>query len=105
MPSDSLPICAAEVIFRVVRGRWALSLMAVIAERGPIHFSAIGRSVPGISRKVLTDQLRFLERSGVVIRSEVERPAQVFYELTARGLELKKAIDGLNDLAARWSDL
>jgi DNA-binding HxlR family transcriptional regulator len=105
MSSDTLPICAAEVIFRVVRGRWALSLVVVIAEQGPIHFLAISRSLPGISRKVLTDQLRFLERAGVVSRSTVEKPPQVFYELTTRGLALKKAIDGLNELAARWPDI
>ena len=105
MAPDVLPICAAEVVLRVLRGRWALTIMAVVAEHGPIHFLAIGRQVPGISNKVLADQLRYLLRAGVVHRSSAEERQEVFYELTARGREVRTALDGLNDLARRWPDL
>jgi DNA-binding HxlR family transcriptional regulator len=105
MQQNEPPVCASEVIFRVLRGRWALPLLIAIAEHGPIHFLAIGRSVPGISKKVLTDQLRFLQQAGVITRSSAETRQEVFYQLSNRGRELKAAIDGLNDLAARWPDL
>lgn len=105
MPPSDNSICAAEVVFRVVRGRWALSLIATIAEQQPVHFLALSRSVPGISRKVLTEQLRFFQQAGVVERSTDEARQEVFYALTRRGKELKTAIDGLNDLAARWDTL
>ena len=105
MQTEPPQICAAEVVFRVVRGRWALPLLLVLAEQGPVHFLAIFRQIPGISRKVLTEQLRFFENAGVVHRYSTQSQSQVFYELTPRGRELKKAVDGLNELAARWFDL
>jgi DNA-binding HxlR family transcriptional regulator len=105
MPTELPKICAAEMIFRIVRGRWALYLLRVLAEQGPVHFMAINRLVPGISRKVLTEQLRRFERAGVVDRSSTQSQSHVFYELTVRGRELKKAVDGFDDLASRWLDL
>jgi DNA-binding HxlR family transcriptional regulator len=105
MPTEPPQICAAEVIFRILRGRWALPILLVLAEQGALHFLAIHRLIPGVSKKVLTEQLRYFERAGVLNRSSTQSQAHVFYELTLRGQELNKAIDGLNDLAARWFDL
>jgi DNA-binding HxlR family transcriptional regulator len=98
-------ICASEVVIRTVRSRWAPTLLKLIADHEPIHFSAILRKVAGISTKVLADQLRNLQRDGVLHRSRATRGQEVFYELTNRGRELKRALDGLNDLADRWQDL
>jgi DNA-binding HxlR family transcriptional regulator len=105
MPTELPQICAAEVIFRIVRGRWALPLLLVLAEQGPLHFLAIHRVISGVSRKVLTEQLRHFEQAGVVNRCSTQSRTLVFYELTHRGRELKKAVDGLNGLAGRWLDL
>lgn len=105
MTTDAKPVCAAEVVLRVLRGRWTPTLMVVLAEHGPIHFSAIGRQVPGISTKVLTEQLRYLLRAGVVHRSGAEKRQEVYYELTPKGRELQVALDGFNELARRWPDL
>ncbi|AFQ51600.1 winged helix-turn-helix transcriptional regulator [Burkholderia cepacia] len=105
MPENTPTICAAEVILRMLRGRWAPSLLMVIADQGPIHFLAIFRALPGISRKVLTDQLRFLVRAGVIARSTSETQPQVIYALTERGRELKRAVDQFNELAIRWDSL
>ncbi len=103
--SEKTPLCAAQVIFRVTRGRWALSILSVIAERGPIHFLALGRSIPGISRKVPSEQLRYLLEAGVIRRSGAKERQEVFYTLSNRGRELKTAIDGLTALAERWEEL
>jgi DNA-binding HxlR family transcriptional regulator len=99
------PVCASEIVIRTVRSRWAPTLVKVIADKEPIHFSAILREVHGISTKVLSDQLRNLQRGGVLHRSDATRGQEVFYQLTNRGRELKRALDGLNDLADRWQDL
>jgi DNA-binding HxlR family transcriptional regulator len=105
MSTDAKPVCAAEVVLRVLRGRWAPTLMMVLAEHGPIHFSAIGRQIPGISTKVLTDQLRYLVRAGVVQRSGAEKRQEIYYELTSKGRELQVALDGWNEFVRRWPDL
>ncbi len=105
MTRPETSICAAEAVFRVVRGRWALSLIATIADQQPVHFLALSRSMRGISRKVLTEQLRFFQQAGVVKRLPDRERQEVSYELTARGKRLKAAIDGLNDLASDWDAL
>lgn len=97
--------CASEILIRLLKGRWAPSLVMVVGQRGPIHFSAIAREVQGISVKVLTEQLRDLVESGVFNRIANENRPEVYYELTPRGLELKLALDSLNDLADRWPHL
>lgn len=104
MSSDA-ELCAAEVVFRMVRGRWALKLIAAIAAHEPIQFLSLGRSVPGISSKVLAEQLRFFLQAGVIKQTRTAERQEVLYQLTNRGRELKKAIDGLNDFAARWPTL
>jgi DNA-binding HxlR family transcriptional regulator len=103
--THELPICASEVIFRALRGRWALTILKVLAQSQSRHFSALLRSVPGISPKVLTEQLRFLEKAGVLDRSSQSSRREVHYGLTARGRALKVALDGLDDLANRWTHL
>ena len=105
MGEQETPICIAEPVLRVVRSRWSPTLVKVIADGGPIHFSALGRQIAGISAKVLADQLRKLQRAGVLQRTRAEARQEVNYELTKRGWELKRALDGLNDLARRWQDL
>lgn len=105
MPMDAPPICPSEIILSVVKGRWAPKIVATLATHGSIHFLALGRAVPGISKKVLSDQLRFFQEAGIVKRSPAPESSEVAYALTPRGRALKEAMDGLNDLAARWHSL
>lgn len=105
MRSDETPVCMAEVVLRVVRSRWALTIIKVIADGGPIHFSAIGRRIPNISAKVLADQLRNLHQAAVLQRIGTDDRQEVYYQLTNRGQELKLALDDLNSLAQRWPRL
>ncbi|WP_343820389.1 helix-turn-helix domain-containing protein [Dyella marensis] len=105
MAPDPTSICAAEVVLRVLRGRWAMTILMILSERGAMHFGAIERSIKGVSAKVLSEQLRYLRHAGVVSRSSSEQRREVYYELTPRGLELKLALDAINDLARRWPHL
>jgi len=95
--------CCAAGALDILRGRWVSCIMKRVGEHGTLHFCALQRAVPGISKKVLTQQLRHLEQAGLLRREP--RPAarpQMFYSLTARGQELKKALDDLRELGARW---
>ena len=98
-------ICAASVILRVLKGRWAAQVILAISSGKSIHFSALKRSIAGISAKMLTEQLRYLERALVVSRQPSAINQEVAYSLTARGREIKKVLDSFDDLALRWEDL
>ncbi|HEY8328604.1 MAG TPA: helix-turn-helix domain-containing protein [Rhodanobacter sp.] len=97
-------ICMADVVLRVLRGRWATHILTVIASHESIHFNVLKRAIPGVSAKVLTEQLRYLEAAGVLERHATGNSRQeVSYAYTARGHELKQVLDGFNELAARWT--
>ncbi|MEU4179246.1 helix-turn-helix domain-containing protein [Streptomyces sp. NPDC026589] len=64
------------------------------------RFGELRRSLPGISEKVLAQQLRELEADGIVRRTVFEEtPPRVEYELTKAGAELYSALEGLGDRA------
>jgi len=66
-----------------------------------MRFSALERAIPGISQKMLAQQLRQLERDGVVTRIvHNEVPPRVEYHLTPWGQQLCPALDGL----LRWGE-
>ncbi len=76
----------------VVRGRWKTTILFQLAS-GPLRFGALRRAVGGISEKVLTQQLRALERDGMVSRTpESTVPPSVEYAMTRHGRTLCKVI-------------
>ncbi|NLE82663.1 MAG: helix-turn-helix transcriptional regulator [Rhodococcus sp.] len=89
-----------SVAIDVVGGKWRMHLMWVLAE-GPCRFGEIRRLLEGVSEKVLTDNLRHLEKSGVVHREVYpEIPPRVEYSLTPLGIELAAALRPLEE----WGD-
>ncbi|MBL1073042.1 helix-turn-helix transcriptional regulator [Nocardia sp. 2] len=93
-------VCGMSVAIDVVGGKWKLHLMWVLGE-GPQRFSQIRRLLDGVSEKVLAENLRQLEASGVVHREIYpEVPPRVEYSLTPLGEELNVALAPLE----RWGD-
>ncbi|WP_082835967.1 winged helix-turn-helix transcriptional regulator [Croceicoccus bisphenolivorans] len=84
-----------ETIGRVA-DKWTFLLIEALEETGPDRgarrFSDLGRAVPGISQKMLTQTLRHMEREGLVARTIYpEVPPRVEYMLTEMGHELAEA--------------
>jgi DNA-binding HxlR family transcriptional regulator len=90
-----------ETIGRVAE-KWTLLVLEALEEGGTLRFSALGRVVPGISQKMLTQTLRQMEREGLVTRKVYpEVPPRVEYELTPLGHELGEAFCGVWEWAER----
>jgi len=90
-------LCGLDAAVDVVGGKWkALILWELHAE--PHRFGRLRRALPGISEKMLIQQLRDLEGDGIVHR-EVYRevPPRVEYSLTALGSSLNAALLPLGD--------
>ncbi len=84
-----------ETIGRVA-DKWTLLIIESLEEAGAMRFSALGRSLPGISQKMLTQTLRQMEREGLVTRTVFpEVPPRVEYALTDLGHELAEAFCGV----------
>src|SRR6476660_10335271 len=81
-PVGGCPLTAA---LAAIGGKWKLIILYWLAE-SPKHFSALQRAMPGISQKVLTQQLRELVSDGLVQRQPKGAiPARVEYSLTDYG--------------------
>ena len=84
-----------ETIGRVA-DKWTLLVIEALEETGAMRFSAVGRALPGISQKMLTQTLRQMEREGLVSRTVFpEVPPRVEYALTDLGHELAEAFCGV----------
>ncbi len=91
--ADSL----AREIFSDVANKWALLIIEAIGER-TLRFSELRTQVEGISHKMLTQNLRMLERYGLVERTvHPTVPPRVEYTLTEPGRALRATVDGMCD--------
>jgi DNA-binding HxlR family transcriptional regulator/putative sterol carrier protein len=93
--------CGLARALDVVGDRWALLIVRELRP-GPRRFTDLVEGLPGISRKLLTERLRDLERDGVVARRHLPPPAaRQVYELTEDGRELATALVPLIAWGAR----
>jgi DNA-binding HxlR family transcriptional regulator len=91
---------AVERALKLVDGRWKLVILFRLFGGRVLRFSELERAIPGISQKMLGQQLRQLERDGVVCRvAYPEVPPRVEYRLSAWGQALCPALDAL----LRWA--
>src|SRR3712207_5449347 len=90
--------CALARALDVAGDRWTLLIVRELLP-GPRRITDLIDGPPGISRKILTERLRALERDGVVARTELPPPAaRQVYELTDDGRDLADATGSLG----RW---
>jgi DNA-binding HxlR family transcriptional regulator/putative sterol carrier protein len=100
--------CGAARALDVVGDRWTLLIVRELMF-GPRRFTDLIDGLPGISRNLLAERLRALERDGVVVRQELPPPvARQVYELTDDGRDLADAMVplvawGMRRLGARKS--
>ena len=102
--SDVTPDMAAsgvEEAFRMLEGRWKMVIIFHLFDRGVLRFSELERAIPGVSQKMLIQQLRDLEENGIVARKVYPQvPPKVEYELTEWGQAMCPALDALLEWAA-----
>ena len=78
------------------RGRWKLLILFHLFGGKMLRFSQLERAIPGVTQKMLAQQLRQLERDGMVRRIvHAEVPPRVEYALTPWGQALCPALDAL----------
>ena len=75
-------ICPISEVLDHVAGKWSIGIVIAAAD-GPIRFTELERRVEGISRRMLTLNLRKLERDGLLVRTVYPTvPPKVEYQLT-----------------------
>ncbi len=92
-------VTAAESVgqtLKFLEGRWKFFILFQLFGGEVMRFSELERAVPGITQKMLTQQLRQLENDGLVKRKAYPViPPHVEYSLTEWGQELCPVLDSM----------
>jgi DNA-binding HxlR family transcriptional regulator len=94
------PGCAIEAVLSLIDGKWKGVILHQLTA-GTLRFNELHRLVPRISARILTSQLRELERDGLLARKVyAQMPPKVEYSLTRRGQSLRSVLETLR----LWGD-
>lgn len=86
------PGCPTEATLAVIGGRWKVPILWNL-QASRQRFGELSRLLPGITQKMLTQQLRELESDGLVLRTVyAEVPPRVEYSLTDLGTSLQPVL-------------
>lgn len=97
-----IEICPVRNVVARFGNKWALLVILVLSETGSIRFNHLGKLIPDISTKVLSNTLRTLEADDLVKRTVFpEVPIRVEYELTKIGKSLVPIIISLTEWAQK----
>ncbi|SDN06108.1 transcriptional regulator, HxlR family [Fictibacillus solisalsi] len=77
--------CPIELAMHIMGGKWKGIILSLLS-KSPMYYNAIRREIPGITQRILTLQLRDMEKDGLVAREETnDSPKRVLYYLTDLG--------------------
>ena len=80
---SDIEACPIRNIVSRFSGKWSMLILCILAENQAIRFNTIGKAIPDISPKMLTETLKNLETDGLVKRKVyAEVPPRVEYSLT-----------------------
>lgn len=103
LTKDELPECPVATTVQLIGNKWKLLILRNLMYGGVQRFSDFIKTVPGISKKVLTDNLRALEADGIVEREVyAEVPPRVEYTLSDLGKTLKPIIDSMYEWGTNY---
>ena len=95
-PADPEVEALVQDVIGQVADKWTMLVLEALQEHGEMRFTQVGRAVPGVSQKMLTQTLRRMERDGLVRRTvHPVIPPHVDYALTDLGDSLSEAFCGV----------
>jgi DNA-binding HxlR family transcriptional regulator len=97
-PPDTCPL---KVCMSYLGGAWTPNIIWYLSV-APRRFTELKQDLAGVSAKMLTQRLRELQKSGIVVRTERKTsPPTVEYHLTPLGMELKPALEAIVSVGLR----
>ena len=92
--------CTVEYTASIIANKWKILILRDLLT-GTKRYNELTRSVVGISAKVLTENLRDLEKDGI-INSKVYPVVE--YSLTEKGKELKSVLDSMRAFGEKYKE-
>lgn len=96
--------CPVEYTASLIANKWKIIILRELLT-GTKRYNELTRNVVGISAKVLTENLRELEKDGIISRKVYpEVPPKVEYSLTDKGEDLKNVIEAMKEFGIKYKD-
>jgi DNA-binding HxlR family transcriptional regulator len=96
----SAPWCPVASTIHVIGGKWKPMILLQLKD-GPRGFNELRRLIPAITQRMLTLQLRALERDSIIVRTVFDtNPPTVDYAFSRHGLSLGPILEQLE----RWGE-
>lgn len=97
---DCSPGCAVEAAISLIDGKWKSVVLFHLLD-GTMRFNELRRQIPGVTQRMLTNQLRELEEDGLINRKVYAQvPPKVEYSLSPLGRSIEPILLALKD----WGD-
>jgi DNA-binding HxlR family transcriptional regulator len=91
-------LCRVEDALGILTGKWKPIILMHLLTNGTQRFSELKRSMPGVTQKMLTNQLRDLEEEDIVQRVVYPQvPPKVEYSITDYGKSLEPILRAMHD--------
>jgi DNA-binding HxlR family transcriptional regulator len=92
-------VASAQSALGLIRGKWKIWILIQLIDR-PVRLGQLRRLIPGVSKKVLVQQLHELEKDGIIVRTDLSgKVKRVEYTISA---PLGKAVVDLLGLLSDW---
>lgn len=89
------PWCPVEATLHVIAGKWKPMILLQLKD-GPLRFNELRRLLPHVTQRMMTLQLKALERDGIIVRRDFnENPPHVEYSFSSRGLTLGPILESM----------
>lgn len=95
------PVERVEMVMGIIAGKWKPAIIYTLVMNGTLRFNDLRRLIPKVSQRILTQQLRDLERHGIVKRVLYPQvPPRVEYSVTRLGRSLHPIFKSV----CQWAD-
>lgn len=93
-------------VYRIIDScsrKWAMHILRAMSENKTMRFSEIKNALPEINSRILSERLSELEEKDLIKRNVIEsKPITIEYEITQKGMDLKKVFDAFCSWAKKW---
>lgn len=105
LTKEELPPCPVATTLLLIGNKWKIFILQRLLER-TWRFNELQKDIPGISQRVLTDNLRAMEKDGLIERKVyAESPPKVEYSLSELGETMRPVIKSMHNWGIEYQNL
>ena len=94
--------CGLKRALDMISGKWTPPILYFLFNNQEMRFNDLWRSIPKLSKKVLSERLKQLEHVGLISKREVDSfPIEVYYSLSEKGKLLGNILSDLDDFGSK----